>query len=129
MEEDKEITTFVERLERHLSQPKAPQTGRHRAAFIALRPLIDGALARGYTMKTVWAALLEDKKLSMTYQTFRTHCRQAGIGQGVQTGAAAPRRAPAGSRVAPLAAARPAADDRPRAFRHERVPRKEDIYG
>ena len=41
---------------RHMIK-RASHSGRHRAAFTALRPLIEGALARGYTIKATWAAL------------------------------------------------------------------------
>jgi hypothetical protein len=33
-----------------------------------------------FTMKATWAALREEKKISMSYQTFRMHCWRAGIG-------------------------------------------------
>jgi hypothetical protein len=87
--QDKEVAAFLERMGKQLSDgPGASRSGKHRVAFTALRPLIDGALARGYTMKTTWAALREDKRLSMSYQTFRLHCRRAGI--GARSGAASP---------------------------------------
>jgi len=80
MSTEEELAAFLQRIDKRLSEgPGGPHSGRHRAAFIALRPLIEGALASGFTMKATWAALREEKKLSMSYQTFRTHCSRAGI--------------------------------------------------
>ena len=79
--QDKEVAAFLERIGKRLSEsPGASRSGKHRVAFTALRPLIDGALASGYTMKATWAALREEKRLAMSYQTFRVLCRRAGIG-------------------------------------------------
>lgn len=131
---EKEVEAFVQRIGKRLNEsPRAPHGGRHRAAFIALQPFIEGALAHGYTMKTTWAALREEKKLSMSYQTFRTHCRRAGIGQPMQAPAPASHPRPEPLRSASAVAPRPGptapADGQQRGFRHERVPRKDDIYG
>ena len=131
---EKELEAFLERMRERLSdKPGASHTGKHRAAFTALRPLIEGALAHGYTMKVTWAALREEKKLSMSYQAFRMFCQRAGIGRPQRSAAS-----PAQSRPDPLrasgaiatgsGAARPT-DASERGFRHERVPRKRDIYG
>jgi hypothetical protein len=81
MSTEKELAAFIERIgERVNNSPEGSHRGKHRAAFIALRPLIEGALAHGFTMKTTWAALREEKKVSMSYQTFRMHCWRAGLG-------------------------------------------------
>lgn len=131
MKTDSETEAFLDYIGKRLSEsPQASHSGKHRAAFTALRPLIEAALAQGYTMKATWSALREKEKLSMSYETFRTHCGRAGIGQA-QVPAAQPRPEPARS-VDP-------SPDRPattgptgvpdRGFRHERVPRKKDIYG
>lgn len=81
MSADGELEAFLKRIgERLADSPGASNSGRHRAAFIALRPLIEGALASGFTMKATWTALREEKKISMSYQTFRVHCWRAGIG-------------------------------------------------
>lgn len=82
MSEDGELEAFLKRIgERLADSSKGSHSGRHRAAFIALRPLIEGALASGFTMKATWTALREEKKISMSYQTFRMHCWRAGIGR------------------------------------------------
>jgi len=127
MGKEKEIAAFVERVVKRLSDaPHAPQNGQHRAAFVALRPLVEGALARGCTMKAAWTTLRDEKKLAMSYQTFRTHCRHAGVASSAKTAGTEPSRSgtnPASSRPAVPA------DTAQREFRHERVPRKKDIYG
>src|SRR5690349_4034727 len=80
MSAEGELAAFLECIGRRLAKsPGGSHSGRHRAAFIALRPLIEGALVHGFTMKATWAALREEKKISMSYQTFRTHCWRAGI--------------------------------------------------
>src|SRR4029078_11846192 len=82
---EKEVAAFLERVGNRLENSTgASRSGRHRAAFIALRPLIEGALAGGYTMKDVWSTLRDEKKLSMSYQPFRMHCRRAALGLGAQ---------------------------------------------
>ena len=134
METDQEVEAFVQRIGKRLNEsPRAPHGGRHRAAFIALRPLIEGALANGYTMKATWAALRDEKKISMSYQTFRMHSQRAGLGQGGQAATPGARSRPEPPRASDTAAPRPGiagpADAPERGFRHERVPRKGDIYG
>jgi hypothetical protein len=124
---EKEVAAFVERIGKRVSEsPRPRRRERNRAAFIALRQFIVGALASGYTIKTIWATLRDEKKLAMSYQTFRTHCRRAGV--VLKSEAAGPGLSRSGT--AP-AQGRPAtsADLAPREFRHERVPRKKDIYG
>lgn len=124
---EKEVTAFVERIGKRVSEsPRPRRRERNRAAFIALRQFIVGALASGYTIKTIWATLRDEKKLAMSYQTFRTHCRRAGV--VLKSDAAGPELSRSG--IAP-AQSRPAAlaDLAHREFRHERVPRKKDIYG
>ena len=127
MRTDKEVEAFVERVVKRLSEaPYAPQNGRHRAAFVAMRPFIAGALANGCPIKAAWATLRDEKKLAMSYQTFRTYCRRAGLASNAE----APSTELSRSGINP-AQSRPAApaDMAQRGFRHERVPRKKDIYG
>jgi hypothetical protein len=108
-------------------------SGKHRAAFTALRPLIEGALAQGYTMKATWATLREEKKLSMSYQAFRIYCREAAIGRVAQNipSRSQTRSEPLRPTDALAAGSGPTspAEGTQRGFRHERVPRKGDIYG
>jgi hypothetical protein len=134
MKTEKDIDAFLERIGKRLRErPRASHSGKHRAAFTALRPLIEATLAQGYTMMATWEALREENELSMSYETFRTHCQRAGLGQDVPTAAPAmhplpsPPRPP-GAGAAQAGAAAPT-DPMERGFRHERVPRKKDIYG
>jgi hypothetical protein len=134
MKTQKDIDAFLEHIGERLSEsPRASHSGKHRAAFTALRPLIEATMAQGYTMMATWDTLREAKELSMSYETFRTHCRRAGIGQAVGTTAPATHPRPEPPRPAGATAARAGiagpADAMPREFRHERVPRKSDIYG
>ena len=134
MKTDSDSEAFLEYIGKSLSEaPGASHSGKHRAAFTALRSLIEAALAQGYTMRATWSALREKKQLSMSYETFRTHCRGAGMRQAVQAAMPAmhPRPEPARSAhpapVGPAAATPSHVPDR--GFRHDRVPRKKDIYG
>jgi hypothetical protein len=106
MKTQEEVAAFLERMGKRTSESGASHSGMHRVAFTAVQPLVEGVLARGYTMKATWDALREEKKLSMSYETFRTHCRRAGI--GIRSGAISP----------PEEAHR---------GRHGRVPRRGDV--
>jgi hypothetical protein len=106
--EEKELAAFVERINERLGEGAgARHRGKHRVAFTALRPFIDAALNRGHSMKATWATLHEEKKLSMTYETFRAHCRRVGI--GARSGATKPL------------------EEAPRVFQNGRTPRKGDL--
>ena len=126
MATEKEAIAFVKRVANRASQRSS-----YRATFVALRPLVEGALAAGYSMKTTWETLRAEGKLTMTYETFRVHCRKAGLASGAQE--PAPVRAPA-EKLTQLAPAKPAStfqrpDERASAFRHNPVPQKSEIYG
>ena len=133
MKTQKDIDAFLERVGKRLSErPRASHSGKHRAAFTTLRPLIEATLAQGYTMMATWEALREENELSMSYETFRTHCRRAGIAQDASR--AAPTMHPLRSSPRPVGAEAASSTAAPteateRGFRHERVPRKKDIYG
>jgi hypothetical protein len=133
MSTDKEIGAFVDRIATRLNDnPKAPQRGRHRAAFIAVRPLVEGALSRGHTLKATWEALRDERKLSMSYETFRSYCRRARLGG--ENGRAAPDGSELTPRIPAASATRTAPPEQsdeacPRGFRHQRIPRKQDIFG
>jgi hypothetical protein len=71
------VAAFLERMAKRLSE--RPLSERHRVAFIALRPVIERSLSEGYTMKDIWAALRDENKLSMRYETFCAHCRRARV--------------------------------------------------
>ena len=135
---NKDLNAFVSRVAKHVSaDANARRRGRHRAAFIALRPHVEASLNGGHTMKATWETLRAEGRLSMTYETFRTHCRRARVGQEAALSPASTASPAAESRVAPPRAPgtmpRPAeqpvkSDPRP-GFQHERVPQKDEIYG
>jgi hypothetical protein len=126
----KETTAFIERV-----ASQASQRNSYRATFVALRPLIEGALAAGYSMKTTWEALCAEGKLTMTYETFRVHCRKAGLGSAAPGATRAqaqaearphakPMQKPIAKRVDELAA-----EGRASVFQHSAMPQKSEIYG
>jgi hypothetical protein len=125
MAAEKETMTFVERVARRASLRSS-----YRATFLALRQLVEDALAAGYPMKTTWETLHAEGKVTMTYETFRVHCRKAGLGRSAQE----PARVRAQAKPQPSATAEPTstvqrADERAPAFQHSRVPKKDKIYG
>jgi hypothetical protein len=135
---DTEVAVFIARVGEHLKhQAKASLTSKHRAAFLALRPLVQAALASGYTMKSTWATLHADGKISMTYETFRLHCRRAGLGRGLREIKRAHRRDQREERALSGKGGPPRESDPLQershegtpAFHHERIPRKNQIYG
>jgi len=90
MKTQKDIDAFLEHISKRFGErPGASHSGKHRAAFTVLRPVIEATLAQGFTMMAAWDTLREGKELSMSYETFRSHCRRAGMGQVVQTAAPA----------------------------------------
>ena len=78
-DESKEVAAFIASMERRMRDPSAPARGRHWAAFLAVQPLVEAALARRHTMKATWSELREQGKVSMTYESFRSYCRKAGL--------------------------------------------------
>jgi hypothetical protein len=121
---EKETMAFVERV-----ASRASLRNSYRATFVALRPLVEGALAAGYSMKTTWETLRAESKLTMTYETFRVHCSKAGLGHAAQD---PPRvRAQADEqRRAAVASASPLqrSEERAPSFRHNAMPQKDEIY-
>jgi Family of unknown function (DUF5338) len=134
MKTQEDIDAFLGRIRKRFGEkPGASHSGKHRAAFTVWRPVIEATLAEGFTMMAAWDMLREEKELSMSYETFRSHCRRAGIGQAVQAAAPATHPRPEPPRPAGAPAARPGtsglSDAAERRFQHSRVPRKKDIYG
>jgi hypothetical protein len=124
---EKELLAFVERVAK-----RASPRGSHRAVFVAVHPLVEHALAAGHTMKATWDALRAEGKVTMTYETFRAHCRQAGLGRAAVRPSGDRERAERPSTMASepqLALAQERPDEQPRGFQHSRLPRKERIYG
>lgn len=135
---DTEVASFIARVGEHLKhQTKASLTSKHRAAFLALRPLVEGALASGYTMKATWATLRADGRLSMTYETFRLHCRRARLERATRENRYGKQEARGGEGAISrsggsrrgIDSAQKGSHERPPGFHHERVPRKNEIYG
>jgi hypothetical protein len=135
---DTEVAAFIARVVEHLKhQAKASLTSKHRAAFLALRPLVQGALASDLTMKAIWATLRADGRISMTYETFRLHCRRAGLGRTPREIERVHQRNQGGERALSTQGGPPRGSEAlqersyesPPGFRHERIPRKKQIYG
>ena len=118
--ENRDVADFIARLQQRMTtDPQAPRRARYRAAFLAVRGQAEAGLRLGFTVKDVWQQLHDDGKVAMTYQTFRTHCRQAGLAPA--TGAGTRPGGPSG-----------AADSSPRSstrsFVHSATPDKKNLY-
>lgn len=127
MATEKELNAFVERVAKQASRGRS-----HRATFVALRSLNEGALAACYPMKTTWETLRAEGRLTMSYETFRAHCRKAAVSGSArrQGGAAAQAHGQSLARSAlPLAAPQEPVDRQPRTFQHSAVPATKKIYG
>lgn len=124
MTTEKELAAFVDRV--------AKLRDSHRAVFIRVRPLIERSLAAGHSMKATWEVLQAEGKVTMTYETFRAHCRQAGLGRAAVRPSGIRARAEGQSFVTSGPQPTPAQErpgDPPRGFQHSRVPDKKKIYG
>jgi hypothetical protein len=124
---EKELVAFVERVAKRASPRDS-----HRAVFVGVRPLVEHALAAGHSMKATWDALRAEGKVTMTYETFRAHCRQAGLGRTAVRPSgdqASSERSSIVTSEPERAAVKNRPDEPPRGFQHNRVPRKEQIYG
>ena len=127
MTTENELAAFVERVAK-----RASLKGSHRAVFVGMRPLIERALDAGHSMKATWEVLHAEAKVTMTYETFRAHCRKAGLGHAASRPGGARARADRQRIVAsapPQTPPQERADEGPRGFRHSRVPQKKKIYG
>lgn len=59
-----------ERIAAKLTQKKSSDKSVNKAAFLALKPDIQSALADGWSIKLVWEILVEEGKISFSYKTF-----------------------------------------------------------
>src|SRR5690242_5526622 len=81
MATDKELAEFIGRVAQRSSL-----AGRQRASFVAVSSLIEGALAAGHSMRATWETLHASGRITMTYETFRAHCRRAGMHRSSHAG-------------------------------------------
>lgn len=125
---------FVERLRERASQSKVGAGGRNRAAFLAVKPDVEAALADGWPVSQIWDALVAEKRIDFSYVWFAKFVRDLIR----KPGAANPALSSAVSIAAPPAPiadtspdatpAEPPAEPRPRParFHHPDSPKKED---
>ena len=50
--------------------------GMARVEFLAVKDEVESLLARGYLLKPAYAQLTKEKRISMTYDTFRRYARK-----------------------------------------------------
>jgi len=93
--------------------------GQNRAVFLRMRDEIAETVAAGYTVKSIWEFLRSTRGLEMAYETFRVHCKAAGI-----------HRVPKASRfAAPASPAIPPPPITPKRFTYASVPNEKALYG
>lgn len=133
---------FVERLRERASQSKVGAGGRNRAAFLAVKPDVEAALADGWPVSQIWDALVAEKRIDFSYVWFakfvRDLIRKPGAANPALSSAvpvaappapiAAPVEAPIANASPDATPAEPPAEPRPRParFHHPDSPKKED---
>ena len=82
-EDSRDPASLLELVEDRASDSQL--SGKNRAAILAHKEEIADVLARGYKWKVVWQALMDGKRINMSYATFRMHCRAVGLDLAPQT--------------------------------------------
>ena len=106
--------------------------GQYRAELQRYRASIQRVLECGYTLKLAWESFVEVTGSSISYQSFRRHCRALGIerrrakrqGADRGRGAGAPER----SALPPKAETARFGSELP-VFQHSPVPELDQVYG
>lgn len=132
MATDKVVEAFMEHIRKRFNESlRAHMAAGTAAALLHARAAQSRALAHGYTMKVTCAALREETKLSMSYQTFRKLCRRGGSGNlcGAQRRLRIRDRGRRHQRVLLREPMQSTLATRCTGLRHDRVPRMSDIYG
>jgi hypothetical protein len=114
------------RVARFVQTQPARRSGKARAAVIALRTEIQQATTDGWSVRVIWQTLRAEGVVQVGYHAFRRYVAELVPAPRTQR-VRAPTAAPAAALRPPAPAMR--TDDKPRAFRHERMPRKDEIYG
>lgn len=61
------------RIAERVLKKKTSQGSKNRAIFLSLRTDIEHALDDGWPIKTIWEQLVEEGKVTFSYQTFRNY--------------------------------------------------------
>lgn len=124
------------RIARFVQTQPARRSGKGRAAVIALRTEIRDAVNDGWSVRLIWQTLHAEGAVQVGYHAFRRYVAELLPPQPAQRmHAPSAPPAPAHRSATPVARTEPTTapvtqtEEKPRAFRHERVPRKRDIYG
>ena len=84
--------------ERVLKKKKTSRSSKNRAIFLSLRTDIEHALDDGWPIKTIWEQLVEEGKVTFSYQAFRnyvvrlTKTRKQEVDSQSDTGSNAPKK-------------------------------------
>ena len=115
------------RVARFVQTQPAWRSNKARAAVVALRAEIQQAVGDGWSVRAIWQTLRAEGAVKVGYHAFRRYVAELVLRQS---------KAPAHRPIVRTesthgTAAAPATriEERPRAFRHDRMPRKADIYG
>jgi len=66
-------TNLSERIRQKMSNLERSSKNINKAKFLALKPEIENALTDGWSIKTIWNLLFEEKKINFSYQSFRCY--------------------------------------------------------
>jgi len=125
--------SLSERIAARAANSKPSRRARNHAAFLVLRSEVEQALDDGWPIKTIWATLHQEGKVTFNYETFRGYANRLILSRGR---AAAPAEVvDQGETLRPAGGASgQALGDRTAqkapgsgGFRFESEPRKEDL--
>ena len=125
--------SLSERIAARAANNKPSRSAQNRGAFLALRGEVEQALDDGWPVKTIWATLHQEGKVTFSYQSFRGYANRlilaraqaappAGVvdqGKALRPGAGARSQA-----TGEKTSQKPAGI---RGFKFESEPRKEDL--
>jgi Family of unknown function (DUF5338) len=114
------------RVARFVQTQPARRSGKARAAVIALRAEIEQAVNDGWPVRSIWQTLRAEGAVQVGYHAFRRHVAELVLQQPTEHGRRpTPPPEPSHRPAAPVTRT----EGKPRAFHHDRMPRKDKIYG
>ncbi len=65
--------TLTERIADHVAKKKPNRRAKNLAAFLANKLEIQAAIDDGWSVKVIWETLVEEKRISVSYQAFNSY--------------------------------------------------------
>ena len=125
-------TSYSDRLGEWVKRRKSTRHAKNVAAFLAVKDDVKAALDAGFSVKTIWLNLQEERRLPLGYNTFLNYInREIRRPQANPVLHVAPPPSKASNQQAkqgePSERARRATPDKIAGFTFNSVPRKEDL--